>query len=97
MNTWPPTATSISPWIPSPIGVSQINNIGLPELVAKDSDDYIEIAKQLAADVERLADLRSTMRERVRNSPLMDAERFTRNLEVLFRKAVEAWPNRIQQ
>ena len=58
-----------------------LNQIGLPELAAKDADDYVRIAVELANDRDRLAQLRTTLRDRMRASPLMDITGFTRNLE----------------
>ena len=55
--------------------------IGLPELAAKDALEYVRIAESLAADRDRLAALRSGMRKRMLDSPLMDVKRFTGQLE----------------
>ena len=65
----------------SRVGVSQMTNLGLSELIACDTNDYVNVAVALANDVPRLAALRATMRERLKNSPLMNAPRFTKNLE----------------
>jgi predicted O-linked N-acetylglucosamine transferase (SPINDLY family) len=72
-------------------GASILHAVGLPELVAQTPDQYIGIAADLAADRERLASLRAGMRERMRASPLMDAERFTRNLENAYRTMWRTW------
>lgn len=58
-----------------------LHQIGLPELSAKDADDYVRIAIELANDRERLAQLRATLRDRMRASPLLDVFSFTRQLE----------------
>lgn len=58
-----------------------LSQVGLPELAAEDADGYIRIAVELASDTERLALLRSTLRDKMRTSPLMDAAGFTRQLE----------------
>lgn len=58
-----------------------LRQIGLPELSAKDADDYVRIAIELANDHARLAHLRATLRDRMRASPLMDVAGFTRQLE----------------
>ena len=58
-----------------------LHQIGLPELSAKDADDYVRIAVELANDRERLTQLRTTLRDRMRASPLMDVASFTRQLE----------------
>lgn len=55
--------------------------IGLPELVAGDASDYVRIARELAADPDRLRLLRRGLRARMESSPLMDVAGFTRGLE----------------
>jgi predicted O-linked N-acetylglucosamine transferase (SPINDLY family) len=66
------------------VGVSQLTNIGLSEFIAADVDSYVDIAVALANDLPRLTQLRGSLRERMKISPLMDAPRFTRNLERAF-------------
>ena len=73
------------------VGVSQMSNLGLQELIARDTDNYVDIAVALANDVPRLAALRGGLRERVRTSPLMDAPRFTKNLEAAYHKMWNAY------
>ncbi len=58
-----------------------LHQIGLPELSAKDTDDYVRIAVELANDRARLTQLRATLRDRMRASTLMDVVGFTRQLE----------------
>jgi predicted O-linked N-acetylglucosamine transferase (SPINDLY family) len=66
------------------VGVSQMSNLGLQELIARDTDHYVDIAVALANDVPRLAALRGAMRARMSASPLMDAPRLTKNLEAAY-------------
>ena len=75
----------------SRVGVSLLSNLGLAELAAHSPDQYVKVAVALAANVSRLAELRSTMRERMAASPLMDAPRFTRNVEHAYREMWRAW------
>jgi predicted O-linked N-acetylglucosamine transferase (SPINDLY family) len=77
-------------------GLSQLTNLGLPELVAHSEEDYVRIAAELAGDLPRLAHLRSTLRERMENSVLMDAPRFARNVEAAYRKMWQAWGERMK-
>jgi protein O-GlcNAc transferase len=70
----------------SRVGVSLLTRIGLERLVARDVEEYIDMAVRLAADRETLAGLRSGMRRRLRNSTLMDGRGFTRGLEDAYRK-----------
>ena len=66
-------------------GLSQLTNLGLPELVAHSEAEYVAIAEALAQDHARLARLRSTLRDRMQNSVLMDAPRFARGVESAYR------------
>ena len=72
-------------------GVSILSNIGLPELAALSTDEYVKIAGELADDLPRLSSLRSTLRNRMRRSVLMDASGFTRKVEQAYRKMWHAW------
>ena len=72
-------------------GVSLLANLGLPELIAETPQDYVDIVKQLANDPAHLAALRSSLRDRVLASPLMDGERFTRQLEAAYRQMWRTW------
>jgi len=72
-------------------GASLLNAIGLGELVADTADEYLEIASALAQDRPRLGALRMGMRDRMAASPLMDAERFTSNLEKAYRAMWVSW------
>jgi predicted O-linked N-acetylglucosamine transferase (SPINDLY family) len=65
--------------------------VGLPELVAGSVDDYLAIAAGLAADPQRLAALRSSLRARMLSSPLCDVSGFTRRLEETYRGLWQAW------
>ena len=72
-------------------GLSILSNIGLSELVANSVEEYVEIAVRLANDWPRLRELRSTMRERMQSSPLMDAPAFARDVEAAFRQMWRKW------
>ncbi len=72
-------------------GFSILSNIGLPELVGNSSDEYVQIAAELAGDLPRLAHLRATLRQRMERSPVMDAQQFTHDLETAFRTMWRQW------
>jgi predicted O-linked N-acetylglucosamine transferase (SPINDLY family) len=65
-------------------GVRFLRCVGLDELLASTSDDYVAMAARLAGDPRWLETLHSTLRQRMRSSALMDAEGLTRNLEAAF-------------
>jgi len=58
----------------------------LEELIAHDRAEYVARNVALARDAQARTRLRRTIRPRLRESPVMDAERFTRDLEALYRR-----------
>ncbi|MBI2313376.1 MAG: tetratricopeptide repeat protein [Betaproteobacteria bacterium] len=72
-------------------GASLLSAVGLRELIADTPEAYLEVAVRLAGDLEGLGRLRAGLRERVRRSPLVDAEKFTRNLEQAYRIMWQEW------
>ncbi len=72
-------------------GLSLLSNVGLPELVARDCEQYVQIAVALAQDLSRLSQLRATLRDRVQASPLTNAPRFARNVEAAYRTMWQRW------
>ncbi len=75
------------------IGTSLMMNLGLPEWVATDEDDYIDKACAFAGDPPALVPLRAGMRERMRNSPVMDGAGFARGVEGAYREMFFKWAN----
>jgi len=72
-------------------GLSQLSNLGLTELIAQTPQQYVEIADHLAKDLNRLVEIRGTLRSRMESSPLMDAPRFARNMEAAYREMWRNW------
>jgi predicted O-linked N-acetylglucosamine transferase (SPINDLY family) len=72
-------------------GVSILSNVGLEEFIAESPQDYIRIAVTLANDRPRLAHLRSTIRERMKGAPLMDAKQFAADVENSYRQMWRRW------
>ena len=68
-------------------GLSQLHQIGLPELAAYSDQAFVDAAVALAADLTKLAALRGSLRARLASSPLMDGERFARGIESAYRTA----------
>ena len=69
-------------------GLSQLFQLGLLELAAETDESFVEAAVAMANNLPRLASLRSQLRGRLRQSPLMDAARFARNIETAYQ---ECW------
>jgi predicted O-linked N-acetylglucosamine transferase (SPINDLY family) len=76
----------------SRVGASLLTHLGQPEWIAESSEAYVNCCRDLAGDLPRLADIRTTLRELMRSSPLCDGPRFTRNLENAFS---DIWARRI--
>ncbi|WP_173067586.1 tetratricopeptide repeat protein [Sulfurimicrobium lacus] len=62
-------------------GASMLACAGLEEWIASNEEEYVARALFHAADVSRLAQLRSGLREQILASPLFDARRFAQHLE----------------
>jgi len=75
----------------SRVGVSLLSAVELQDLVAADRDSYVRNAIELARDVPRRAALRHELRGRMQRSPLMDAERFARSVEAVYRTIWQRW------
>ncbi|KAL2250806.1 probable UDP-N-acetylglucosamine--peptide N-acetylglucosaminyltransferase SPINDLY [Sesamum indicum] len=67
------------------VGVSLLKTVGLSNLVAKNEDEYVEMALQLASDITALSNLRMKLRDLMIKSPLCDGSEFTQHLESAYR------------
>jgi protein O-GlcNAc transferase len=72
-------------------GVSFLTNVGLPELIAGTREQYVTTALSLARDLDRLEGIRSSLRDRMRASPITNGPRFVRHLEQAYRDMWRAW------
>jgi protein O-GlcNAc transferase len=70
---------------------SILSTLGAQELIARSSDEYVDINVRLANEREWREKLRQTLRPRLERSPLMDAQRFTAALEDRYRAMWRAW------
>ena len=62
-------------------GETIAHNAGQANWIANDTDDYVRLALEAAADLEKLALVRTGLRAQVLAAPLFDAPRFARNFE----------------
>ncbi len=81
-----PVVTLIGKTIAGRAGFSQLSNVGLTELAATTPEQFVKLAANLAADLPGLAELRRTLRDRTRASPLMQGERFAKDIESAYRE-----------
>lgn len=73
------------------VGVTLNTALGLPELIARDVDDYVRIASGLAADRARLRELKLGLRNRMATSELTNATAHAAGFEQVLRSAWRAW------
>ncbi len=78
-------------WSGPQVGLSQLHNLDLLELVAWSDEQFVKIAVELAGDLDRLSGLRATLRQRMERSPLMDGPRFASNMEAAYRQMWRVW------
>ena len=72
-------------------GLSILSNVGLPNLVAQSPEQFVQICKAVGTALPALQALRNALRSRLQQSPLMDAQRFTRNIESSYRRMFQKW------
>ncbi|WP_169732759.1 BTAD domain-containing putative transcriptional regulator [Azospirillum halopraeferens] len=66
-------------------GASLLGMVGLDDAAATDRDGYVAAAVRLARSPERLAELRQTLRARMKATPLSDGAAFARSVEAAYR------------
>jgi protein O-GlcNAc transferase len=77
----------------SRVSYSILSNIGLDELVAESTDEYIMKAVNLAENIDKIKYLRKNLRSIMKNSFLMDKESITIALEKEYRAMWQRWCN----
>ncbi|HEY1628412.1 MAG TPA: tetratricopeptide repeat protein [Tepidisphaeraceae bacterium] len=75
----------------SRVGVSLLHRVGLDELIAENDQQYVSIAIELARDADRRRKISSSLRERMKSSPLTNAENFVRELEAAYGQMFKTW------
>lgn len=70
---------------------AMLKKLNLDELIANNEDGYVEIAKGLAQNLDRLESMRTGLRERVAKSPLCDEKRRAHQLERVYRWMWAKW------
>ncbi len=85
-----PVVTLVGRTIVGRAGLSIAMNLGLPELVTHTPEEFVQRAVALARDADSLRQMRATLRQRMRQSVLMDAAAFARNIEAAFQRMTGA-------
>jgi predicted O-linked N-acetylglucosamine transferase (SPINDLY family) len=85
-----PTVSLVGPALYERLSYSILTNAGLGDLCVRTVDAYVETAVRLAADRERLTELRRTLRDRLRASPLGQTRQFAQDFYDLIARRVAA-------
>ena len=72
-------------------GVSLLSNAGLPDLIARTTEEYVRIAVARARDLAGLSELRAGLRGRMLASPLMDGKGYAAEVEGAIRGLWTRW------
>jgi predicted O-linked N-acetylglucosamine transferase (SPINDLY family) len=80
-----PVITRVGQTIVGRGSLSQLNNLDLPELVARSDEEFARIAIALGNDLPRLAKLRASLRQRMLDSVLTDGQHFAQGIEAAYR------------
>lgn len=76
-----PLVTMLGTAFAGRVAASQLETVGLPELITPSLEDYEALALALAKDPARLAALRAKLAAAPASSPLFDADRMRQNIE----------------
>lgn len=72
-------------------GVSILTTAGVGQWVARDEEEYVRIAADLAGDLEGLEKTRASLRGQLEKSALMDGAKFARGMEACYREMWRNW------
>ncbi len=86
-----PVVTKAGDRFLSHAGESIMNNVGLPDWVAPNEDEYVTLATEKAADIAALAQLRAALRPQMLASPLMDAKAFASDFQEALHSVWSDW------
>jgi len=86
-----PVVTLAGEYFTARMGVTILNNVGLPELVARDEAAYVDLAVALANDPSRLREIRGGLRQKMSASRMMDFAAFARDIEAAYRGMWQQW------
>lgn len=75
----------------SRVGGSILSRVGLDDLAARNRQDYVDAAVNLARNSGYLAGLRCELRDLMARSPLCDSEGFARSMEAAYREMWRKW------
>ena len=73
------------------VGLSLMNALGLPQLIAADHDEYCTLAVELAADIDQRQQWRTSLRTKMEASSLCNGAEFAHKVEGVYREMWIRW------
>ena len=89
-----PTVSLVGKSHASRVGLSILSRVGLESFATSTPQEYVAKAASTAENLQVLAKIRSSMRERTASSVLCNAKGFARNVEAAYRKMWRRWCQR---
>jgi protein O-GlcNAc transferase len=80
-----PVLTRIGPTVVGRAGLSQLTNLQLFGFAAETDEEFFRLGQRWAGELDGLSQIRASLRERMKASPLMNGQRFARHMEDAFR------------
>jgi protein O-GlcNAc transferase len=84
-----PLVTRLGDTFAGRVAASLLSAVGLPELVTRTSDEYEQLAVELANDRDKLSLMRTRLADNRLTYPLFDTKLFTRHIESAYEKMRE--------
>ncbi|BCX15090.1 MAG: glycosyl transferase [Patescibacteria group bacterium] len=85
-----PVITLLGKHFASRVSASLLCALGVPELITKTKEEYINLAVSLAKDTQKAKEIKEKIKANRLKEPLFDTTRFTRNLEKAY---IKVWEN----
>ncbi len=85
-----PVVTLIGEAFASRVAGSLLRDLGLPELIAANLDEYERLIVRTASDRSRLRILREKLTHRAREADTFDGQAFARKLETIYERLIES-------
>ena len=73
----------------SRVAASVINAVNLPELITNNQKEYEALAIELATNPEKFKSIKEKLKDNLSTSPLYDTQKFTENLESIYKVMYE--------
>jgi predicted O-linked N-acetylglucosamine transferase (SPINDLY family) len=86
-----PLVTCLGRSFPSRVAGSLLRAVGLPELVTENLEAYEKLALALAAEPQRLSEIRRRLAQNRLSAPLFDGERYRLHIEAAYSEMFEFW------